>query len=298
MVSQVSSNPERVLLVEDDPAITDVVRRALAVDGHDVECCNNATQALERINNDEFPVVITDLRLPDGLGTEILRRSIQMHPHAAVIVVTGDSHYATAAEAIRDGAYGYIPKPFASENIRLMVRQAVERCRLMRERDRFEWLSMTDPLTSLDNRRKLDQVLDREVGRASRFDHPLSLLAVDIDGIKECNDRLGRAAGDEIIRAVAGILVGATRQVDHVARYGGDEFAVVLPETPASGATVAARRYCQATSGTEGAPAKLSVSIGRATYPDDAKTAKDLLAEADSRMYRAKRAGGNGWYPE
>jgi len=288
----------RILVVEDDPMVAEVLRQALAADGHDVEHCDSAERAMHLIGNEHFPVVITDLRLPDGLGTEILNRNRRVHPQSAVIVITGDSHFATAAEAVQQGAYGYIPKPFQPESVRHQVAQALRQAQLVRERDHYKHLAMTDPLTQLGNRRKFDLILEGEIERGRRYQHSLSLLAVDIDRLKECNDRLGHAAGDEVIRTIAALLSRSVRRVDLVARYGGDEFMVVLPETSADGAAVAAGRYCLAAASMENAPWDLSISVGRATCPDDAKTAEDLIDIADRCMYQAKEQGGGRYHPE
>ena len=288
----------RVLLVDDDLTVSDVIRKTLSEEGHDVCCCDSAAQAIEQLSNEYFPVVITDLHLPDGSGTRILQHSLKLHPQAAVIVVTGDSHFATATEAIEQGAFDYIPKPFEASKICFLVRQALERHLLLERCHHLQEMALADPLTGLGNRRRFETALKAEVSRSERFGHPLSLLVVDIDDLKSCNDAWGHAAGDQAIRLIGGALATSARQIDLVTRCGGDEFAVLLPETPPEGAAVAAGRYCLAVASIEDVPKGLTISVGRATYPDEITSAAELFATADGRMYEAKRAGGNGYHPE
>jgi diguanylate cyclase (GGDEF)-like protein len=288
----------RILLVDDDPVVSEVIQHALTQDGHQIERCAGVAEALDQIQNQHYPVVITDLRLPDGSGADIMARSLRLHPHASVIVVTGDSHYATAAEAIEQGAYDYIPKPFDPAVVRLIVRRALERNVLLSERRRLEQLANTDALTNLGNRRLFEPALARELARCERYDGPLSLLLADVDGLRSCNEEHGHGAGDEMLRVVAGALVRIVRKADLLFRVGDDEFALLLPETPAEGAAVVAGRCCLAVATNNQTSWQPTVSLGRASFPDDARTADDLLAAADRHMYEAKQAGGNGYAPE
>lgn len=289
----------RVLLVDDNPSVQRVIRDALLRDGHDVEACGSLSAAIDRLENSHFPVVITDLLLPDGDGITVLQRSLQLYPRASVIVITGDSRFGGAARAIKHGAFGYLPKPFEPARIRHLVRLALERAHLRSQVDHYRTMAMTDPLTGLGNRRWFEQALDEEIGRARRFKHPLSLLMVDIDDLDACNHDHGRTAGDERIRQVAAALAGAVRQVDRVTRYGGDEFIVLLPETSEEGAVTAAGRYCLVAGDIQEPPGtRASLSIGWATYPQGAATAGDLVRLADDGMRAAKRAGGGRYHPE
>ncbi len=156
--------------------------------------------------------------------------------------------------------------------------------------------SLTDPLTGVYNRNMLHRVLHREVGLSRRHRTPLSLIVVDIDGLKSVNDRYGHAIGDKFIRTIANCLSRSLRETDLVARFGGDEFAVLLSNTDRRGATVLAenirRRVERTVPHGEDETLRASVSIGIATLgrqDDDA----DLFLRADRALYRAKRAGRN-----
>ena len=163
---------------------------------------------------------------------------------------------------------------------------------------RAERLAGTDDLTGLCNVRALTDTLRREIARASRTGRPLSLLAIDLDGFKRVNDRHGHLHGSRVLVEVAGLLRHGMRQADFAARCGGDEFAVVLPDTGRDGAVVARDRLRARVARhvflqREGLDVRLTASVGTLTVCGPAVTAGALLERADDALYRAKAGGGN-----
>jgi diguanylate cyclase (GGDEF)-like protein/putative nucleotidyltransferase with HDIG domain len=158
-------------------------------------------------------------------------------------------------------------------------------------------LTVTDPLTDLFNRRFLEDTLQKEISRAQRFNHPLSILIIDVDNFKLFNDTYGHLFGDQILKTIANLIKNSCRKTDFVGRYGGDEFAVILPETSLNGAIKTAERIIKNLSKTpfyspDGNNIPLKVSIGISSYPEDTNDPEKLFSYADTAMYKAKLNGG------
>jgi diguanylate cyclase (GGDEF)-like protein len=163
--------------------------------------------------------------------------------------------------------------------------------------NRAKLLSETDDLTGIFNMRGFVVIANRLFAQAQRYDRPASLLMVDSDKLKQVNDQHGHQAGNQLLRHVVKAVQGQLRFTDVAARYGGDEFVVMLPDTPASGALEVAERIRKAVGETpfaiEAGRVSSTVSIGVASYPEDGRTMDALLARADRALYLAKEGGRN-----
>ncbi|MCS7254158.1 MAG: sensor domain-containing diguanylate cyclase [Armatimonadota bacterium] len=192
--------------------------------------------------------------------------------------------------------------PFTHEDLRLMsliaahIASAIENTRLLQE---LQQMAQTDQLTGVYNRRYFDLMLQREYNRALRYSYPLSLIMFDLDNFKQCNDRFGHAAGDEILAKVGEVLRKNLRDSDIPARYGGEEFAVILPHTPLTGAKVAAERIRKLVEqltfsfGNPPVEHKVTISAGIAALGPTVFEPHDLVRAADEALLRAKAAGKN-----
>jgi len=157
-------------------------------------------------------------------------------------------------------------------------------------------LTITDGLTQVANKRHLLDFLDREIARATRHHRPLSLVLFDIDLFKNLNDRFGHLAGDQVIKGVAAVVAAQVRREELLARYGGDELAVILPETTIESAALFCERIRSAVEGEtfdyDGEPLRATISLGAAAL-ETSDSPDTLIARADARLYRAKEEGRN-----
>ena len=159
--------------------------------------------------------------------------------------------------------------------------------------------AVTDELTGLHNARHLNATLEREIERTKRFGGEVGLILFDLDDFKLVNDTFGHPQGDRVLQAVAGVLKDLSREIDEPARFGGEEFAIALPQTDTPGADQLAGRMRKAIEELEverldgGPPLKLTASFGVASLPRSASDRDSLVAAADEALYRAKRAGKN-----
>ena len=209
----------------------------------------------------------------------------------------GEAHFvAVAGKAVFDARGTFCGYRGVASDVTVRVRAEEA---LQRANEQLEQLALHDPLTGLANRRKFAERFEYDMARAVRARTPLSLLMIDIDHFKAINDRHGHLAGDACLKALAALLAGSVRAVDLVARFGGEEFVVLLPEMSVAQSLVAAERMrfqvqAHPAGIGDGAPGvAVTVSVGAATSMGAALTLEEVLARADEAVYRAKRAGRN-----
>lgn len=187
---------------------------------------------------------------------------------------------------------------FSEDRLRLLgllTDQAAIAIMNARLHDMVKHQATTDPLTGLANRRAFDEYLQDEIRRSSRYDHPFSLLILDLDGFKAVNDTYGHLTGDLTLQLVANCLSEMIRDTDFLARYGGDEFALILPETKKNQADSLAKKiseslkHCKMPWDQSGSSQRVSLSVGIASYPDEAGDALSLISKADTELYLQKQ---------
>jgi diguanylate cyclase (GGDEF)-like protein len=170
---------------------------------------------------------------------------------------------------------------------------ALENLRLA---ENVERLAVTDDLTQVYNYRFLKTALRREIKRAGRFRQNLSLVMIDVDNLKSYNDRHGHMRGSHLLKEIAALLAAEVRSFDLVAKYGGDEFTLILPQTEREGAMIVGERVRVAVEGHTfplAAPRSITVSLGVAVFPNDAADASGLIQASDRALYQAKQQGRN-----
>ncbi len=297
-----AKEPVRILIVDDEEIIRDLLYDALSQTGYKVKVAINGRDAVKQIENEPFEIVITDLRMPGISGIELLQHVLKMNPDVCVLIMTAYGTVESAVNAMKLGAYDYICKPFELEEMKIVVEKAVERQWLLRESRMLEFyrhLSITDGLTKVYNYRHFHEFIERELQKAKRNSSTFSLLFADVDDFKVYNDLNGHLAGDEILRELASIFLNTTRKTDFVARYGGEEFTVVLPETTINAGLGVANRIMKEVRSKKWMYADIlsnkgiTMSMGMVAYPKDALSKDDLIRKADDAMYHAKRLGKN-----
>jgi diguanylate cyclase (GGDEF)-like protein len=291
-----------ILVVDDEEIIRDMLQDVLTEYGYKVWTAANGKEALSLFNKKEnIGVVITDIRMPDMDGVEVTRKVRSANSNVSVIAITGYASVESAISILKEGAYDYITKPFNIEEIKIIVDRAIERQALLeqsREKEKYKQLSFFDSLTEIYNRRYLDIIIKKELSRAKRYKQSFFFLMADIDYFKNFNDKYGHLAGDWALKKVAQILAGSVRESDYVFRYGGEEFAVLGPETSIQGAVIVAKRLRASVEKTKFLndkimpEAALTISMGLAVYPDDADE-ENLIKKADEYLYQAKALGRN-----
>ena len=189
------------------------------------------------------------------------------------------------------------PQEFSEETLRslgLLADQAALAIVNVRLHNFVRQQARTDPLTGLANRRAFDERLDEEIRRSSRYEHPFSLFMMDLDGFKRINDTYGHPTGDQTLRTLGECFSKNVRDTDFIARYGGDEFVMILPETEKTHAEKIARKLIQTVDNypfswkSEKDALSLTLTIGIACFPSNADTAKGVIAFADQQLYREK----------
>lgn len=281
-----------ILLIEDEAEASEKLGAVLYAAGHNVNVASSAKEGLKLLKDLKCAVVITELRLPDMGSVELIRAIKNIDAKISVIVITPYLFINSAIEAMENGAFGYITKPFNPSEIRIVVQHAVERYFLMDEANKKSYyydLSILDGLTGVYNHRYLHEVLDRELMRARRYPQSLSLVMVDVDNFKKYNDTNGHMAGDELLKGLTNLFVRSLRNLDMVFRYGGEEFCILLIETNKEGARLAAERLLNLVR----LSLPTTISMGIAEFPTDSKEKDMLIDKADKALYQAKSTGKN-----
>jgi two-component system chemotaxis family response regulator WspR len=295
----------RVLVVDDNSVVRRLLVARLQGAGCRVSEAADGLAALEEFRRAPAEVVISDLSMPrlDGLELLAALRAHARPPEVILLTATRASDAEAAMQALRLGAHDYIPKTEAAvEAVVLAVERAAEKWRLREENARLvaelRWMSLTDGLTGVGNRRAFDEALLLEVARARRQRADLALVMLDLDHFKAVNDAIGHPAGDEVLVAFVGRIRSVTRGADPLFRYGGEEFALLLAGAGPDAALAAGDRAVRATAAAP-LPAgrglvPVTCSAGAAVLaPDDGGAGTELVARADAALYAAKRSGRN-----
>jgi two-component system cell cycle response regulator len=301
---EVADDPARVLVVETSRFTAQRLTSYLGEGGHEVVCVDSGEAALETGRAQAFDLVIVaiDLSGEDGLRLCSQFRSQEETRHLPLLLVLEDMDLPRLAKGLDLGVTDYLIKPVDRGELLARTRTQVRRRRYHdRLRERIQTsvsMAFTDSLTGLYNRRYLMTHLDRKLMGIADTGKPVSAMMLDVDHFKAVNDRYGHGVGDDVLVQLATLACDNLRSVDLVARLGGEEFVVVMPETASQTAQQVAERFCAQVAETpvalpDGGELAITISIGVATAETAHDTADDLLERADQALYGAKNGGRN-----
>lgn len=308
----------RLLIVDDEPG-TILALAAILEEFGEIRFATNGPDAIDMIGAWAPDIVLLDAQMPGPDGFEVCRKIKRnpIHADLPILFVTACTAADSEIAALAAGAVDYIPKPLRPALVKARIQTHLT---LKQRSDELNRLAMVDALTGIANRRRFDLLLDQECRRAYRSNTCLSALLIDIDHFKAFNDSLGHEAGDSCLRAVAQALAAsANRPGEVLARFGGEEFAIVIPSCNLDHAVALGRKMCDAVRALDfphpaAPPGIVTVSIGAATLdPGQAvgqaappesdshanraamcrNSAKGLINLADRALYAAKSAGRN-----
>lgn len=287
----------RILVVDDEKQVCEILAEALSQMGHEVGTAKDGVEALERLKNGSFEIVITDIDMPRMDGIELIRYLAEHKSSVDAIAITGHTMRYRYIDVVNAGATDFITKPFSLDELEAKLN------RLLRERyfrQELERLVTEDALTGLYNRRFFQRTARKEAIRAIRYQHPLFLFFFDIDHFKDYNDLYGHQAGDSLLMEFARVLKASIREdVDTAFRFGGDEFTVLLPHLPSDQVALVAERIRARYNQLRLSPTTLSIGIAQFLQKSGEVDAdvEDMVLRADKALYFVKHSmGGDGAY--
>lgn len=290
-----------ILAVDDSDLNLDMLFSLL--DETNLSRAKSMGDAFSRLKESRFDIILLNYQLPDGTGLDFIRKLAAEGIETPVVVVTGKGAEQIETSALAAGAYDYINRARMDKNsLSRLISVTLEKYSLNKEIDlwvkKMAEMSTRDQLTGLRNRRSMQEVMEREFARSTRYRSDLSCLMIDLDFFKLVNDNFGHICGDFVLQEFSERLQKSKREPDFLFRYGGEEFMVLLPETDIEGAVRRAeviRELCEfQTYAFEEYHLHITVSIGvssiNASQSDCAET---LVSLADKALYRAKANGRN-----
>jgi diguanylate cyclase (GGDEF)-like protein len=299
----------RILIVEDSKTQADVTKEFLEKNEYEVIWAKDGASAIKVAKTTSVDVILLDLILPDIDGKEVCRW-LKLNSDTKgipIIMLTIKSSIEDKVTGIEAGADDYLPKPYNEIELNARIYAALRTKALqdeLRQKNKqleellakVELLAITDPLTELFNRRHLEAALEMEWKKSKRYEQPLACLMIDIDHFKSVNDIYGHKAGDSVLREIAWLIKNNLRAVDTVARWGGEEFIAILPQTDKEDAIKAASRILEIVLNhkfKQVPERRITVSVGLAYSGPSIDTTEKLTHAADFALFEAKRKGRN-----
>ncbi|MGP1386796.1 MAG: diguanylate cyclase [Thainema sp.] len=332
MLKLLSFQPQHfsILVVDDSSTNLKIVGQMLKDAGYETSFATQGKQVMQQVKQARPDLILLDLMMPDMSGMSVCQQ-LQAHPeyhNIPVIFLTASQAQEHILEAFQIGAVDYVTKPFqklellARIKTHLLLKHTTDQLKQTSQKlqialEKAERLSQVDPLTNVSNRRYFFEQAELEYVRSQRYNLVFSALMIDIDHFKAVNDSYGHQVGDQVISGVAQALAETLRQVDLIGRYGGEEFALLLPETPLIAAATVGERLRQRTAkltfpvkskptqphsltaetadqaSEQTSSLQVTISVGIAESHKADSRIDDVLERADQALYQAKANGRN-----
>jgi diguanylate cyclase (GGDEF)-like protein len=298
------SKEHRLLIVEDDESTRELLKEALKDQGYDIKEADSGLSGFKIAETWGPDLVITDHDMPDATGLEMLKMLRERDNYVSVIFVSAHTDAQLVATVLKSGADDFLRKPFQIVELRARVeatlRQNIIHRKLFEANKKLQQLVDQDYLTGLYNMRSIYEKIGFELKRAKRFKRKVGCIMFDMDHFKRVNDNNDHLFGSFVLKEVGKLVKDIIREIDFAARYGGDEFLVVLTETSSEGVRVVAERIRERIEGylfQKGENSmRLTASMGFAVHSPvtvEDMNPKKLVREADHALYRAKENGRN-----
>jgi two-component system, cell cycle response regulator len=293
-----------ILIIEDSDHDFAVIHNILKENTKiHIKRVNNINDSFNYLKQPDMDLLLLDYYLSDGNAFDLLEKMKNEQIEIPVVIITGQGNEVIASKIIQAGAYDYLPKDSLSSNsLSRAIMNTLEKFQLKRQvketYNRMVDMSVRDALTGLFNRRYFMEALDREISRSQRYKTDLVLCLLDIDHFKNINDCYGHNAGDSVLTKIGILLTESIRDNDIACRYGGEEFAILLPHTNIEEASIMSERFREKVAANEFLHGlysmRITVSIGIAQYQRSGdKSGNSFVEQADRALYQAKEEGRN-----
>ncbi len=289
---RLTAPPLRVVIVEDDPTLAKFYQLTLEHAGMEVRVIENPETMLNELAGLAADIIVMDLYLGNCTGLELAQivRQFPAYTTVPILFLSTESRITLQLEARHLGADDFLVKPLKPDQLISAVTSRAQRYPDLKK------LTDRDSLTGLLNHTNILRALDREISAAARTETHVVMAMVDIDHFKKVNDTYGHAVGDQVILRVTHMIRNRLRRVDHVGRYGGEEFAVVMPNTELDAAMTILEELRETCANmiyeSDQGPFSVTFSAGVATFPA-IQNSTDITQAADEALYKAKRGGRN-----
>ncbi len=311
------SEKTSILVVDDDKDTRKGLSKILGEKGYTIEAAGTGQEAIAKADERFFNLALLDIKLPDIDGTELLATLKKNNPHLDIIIVTGYASLENTIQALNGGASSYMTKPIDLDELFAKIKKLLKKQQsnaesmkmlhaVQRElngnghlEEKILYMATHDALTGLPNRILFDDRLEMELAHANRNKKKLAVILIDLDHFKNINDAMGHSVGDKLLHQVGKRLTKSLRKTDTVARMGGDEFLLLLPDiSQVTAVYKLVSKILESFSKpfmVDDRKIYITASIGISIFPRDSGVPNTLIKNADIAMYRAKEQGRNNY---